>query len=163
MPDARRYPIKSLFVQRLAKSTLTLIPLLGIHAILFTLVIDESVPKESLLRLIRLFYDLLFSSFQVRGRATPTCSLAFTSFQTENLTTILTYDEFFNDICFVCYRRVSSWPSCTALSTKRWGMFVTSLKSSTSINVKQNNSKWQQRSKSLLYWFVYSNGVHLKH
>ncbi|XP_062420636.1 glucagon receptor isoform X2 [Pungitius pungitius] len=49
---------------RLAKSTLTLIPLLGIHAILFTFVIDESVPKGSMLRLIRLFYDLLFNSFQ---------------------------------------------------------------------------------------------------
>ncbi|XP_010901547.4 glucagon receptor isoform X1 [Esox lucius] len=49
---------------RLAKSTLTLIPLLGIHAILFTFVIDESAPKGSMMRLIRLFYDLLFNSFQ---------------------------------------------------------------------------------------------------
>ncbi|KAK0133333.1 Glucagon receptor [Merluccius polli] len=49
---------------RLAKSTLTLIPLLGIHAILFTFVIDESFPEGSMLRLIRLFWDLLFNSFQ---------------------------------------------------------------------------------------------------
>ncbi|KAJ8384693.1 hypothetical protein AAFF_G00198990 [Aldrovandia affinis] len=48
---------------RLAKSTLTLIPLLGIHCVLFVFVTDEQAPAGSL-RLTRLFCDLLFNSFQ---------------------------------------------------------------------------------------------------
>ncbi|XP_063076888.1 glucagon receptor isoform X2 [Engraulis encrasicolus] len=50
---------------RLAKSTLTLIPLLGIHPVLFSFVTDESTSDRALgLRLTKLFIDLLFSSFQ---------------------------------------------------------------------------------------------------
>ncbi|KAG9337861.1 hypothetical protein JZ751_027512 [Albula glossodonta] len=48
---------------RLAKSTLTLIPLLGIHSILFALITDEQAPTGSL-RLTKLFCDLLLNSFQ---------------------------------------------------------------------------------------------------
>ncbi|XP_018610052.1 glucagon receptor-like isoform X2 [Scleropages formosus] len=48
---------------RLAKSTLTLIPLLGIHIILSAFVTDEQV-QEGPLRLAKLFYDLFFNSFQ---------------------------------------------------------------------------------------------------
>ncbi|KAJ8362955.1 hypothetical protein SKAU_G00117860 [Synaphobranchus kaupii] len=48
---------------RLAKSTLTLIPLLGIHVVLFIFVMDDHTPNGSL-RLIKLFYSLFFNSFQ---------------------------------------------------------------------------------------------------
>ncbi|KAG7460247.1 hypothetical protein MATL_G00219490 [Megalops atlanticus] len=48
---------------RLAKSTLTLIPLLGIHTILFAFVTDEQAPTGPL-RLTKLFCDLLLNSFQ---------------------------------------------------------------------------------------------------
>ncbi|KAJ8283510.1 hypothetical protein COCON_G00023600 [Conger conger] len=48
---------------RLAKSTLTLIPLLGIHVVLFIFVTDDHTPNGSL-RLIKLFYNLFFNSFQ---------------------------------------------------------------------------------------------------
>uniref|UniRef100_A0A671MF40 Glucagon receptor-like n=1 Tax=Sinocyclocheilus anshuiensis TaxID=1608454 RepID=A0A671MF40_9TELE len=51
---------------RLAKSTLTLIPLLGIHPVLFSFVTDESTSHGALsLRLTKLFIDLFFNSFQM--------------------------------------------------------------------------------------------------
>ncbi|KAE8283288.1 Glucagon receptor [Larimichthys crocea] len=49
---------------RLAKSTLTLISLLGIHHMVTIFVIDESTETTIGLRLTRLFMDLFFSSFQ---------------------------------------------------------------------------------------------------
>ncbi|KAK7167115.1 hypothetical protein R3I94_001497 [Phoxinus phoxinus] len=50
---------------RLAKSTLTLIPLLGIHLVLFSFVTDESTSHGALpLRHTKLFIDLFFNSFQ---------------------------------------------------------------------------------------------------
>ncbi|KAM3864434.1 glucagon receptor [Diretmus argenteus] len=49
---------------RLAKSTLTLIPLLGIHQVVFIFVTDESTMATGALRLTKLFIDLFFTSFQ---------------------------------------------------------------------------------------------------
>ncbi|XP_010183088.1 PREDICTED: glucagon receptor-like, partial [Mesitornis unicolor] len=47
---------------RLAKSTLTLIPLLGIHEVIFAFVTDEQA--QGTLRYVKLFFDLFLSSFQ---------------------------------------------------------------------------------------------------
>ncbi|XP_060610067.2 glucagon-like peptide 1 receptor [Anolis sagrei] len=47
---------------RLAKSTLTLIPLLGTHEIVFAFVTDEHA--KGTLRFVKLFFELSFSSFQ---------------------------------------------------------------------------------------------------
>ncbi|KAG9473558.1 hypothetical protein GDO78_004057 [Eleutherodactylus coqui] len=47
---------------RLARSTLTLIPLLGIHEVVFALITDETA--QGTLRLVKLFFDLFLSSFQ---------------------------------------------------------------------------------------------------
>ncbi|KAM9843629.1 glucagon receptor [Aulostomus maculatus] len=49
---------------RLAKSTLTLIPLLGIHQVVFIYVTDEATETTISLRLTKLVIDLFFSSFQ---------------------------------------------------------------------------------------------------
>lgn len=48
---------------RLAKSTLTLIPLLGIHEVVFAFITDEHA--QGTLRYVKLFFDLFLSSFQV--------------------------------------------------------------------------------------------------
>lgn len=48
---------------RLAKSTLTLIPLLGVHEVVFAFVTDEHA--QGTLRSAKLFFDLFLSSFQV--------------------------------------------------------------------------------------------------
>ncbi|XP_072795947.1 glucagon receptor [Vicugna pacos] len=47
---------------RLAKSTLTLIPLLGVHEVVFAFVTDEHA--QGALRSTKLFFDLFLSSFQ---------------------------------------------------------------------------------------------------
>lgn len=57
--------VSSFLHLRLAKSTLTLIPLLGIHQVVFIFVTDESTKGTIGLRLAKLFVDLFFSSFQV--------------------------------------------------------------------------------------------------
>uniref|UniRef100_A0A2K5EN21 Glucagon receptor n=1 Tax=Aotus nancymaae TaxID=37293 RepID=A0A2K5EN21_AOTNA len=51
---------------RLAKSTLTLIPLLGVHEVVFAFVTDEHA--QGTLRSAKLFFDLFLSSFQVPAR-----------------------------------------------------------------------------------------------
>uniref|UniRef100_A0A8C9N971 Glucagon receptor n=1 Tax=Serinus canaria TaxID=9135 RepID=A0A8C9N971_SERCA len=47
---------------RLARSTLTLIPLLGIHEVVFAFITDEHA--QGTLRYVKLFFDLFLSSFQ---------------------------------------------------------------------------------------------------
>uniref|UniRef100_A0A667YTL4 Gastric inhibitory polypeptide receptor n=1 Tax=Myripristis murdjan TaxID=586833 RepID=A0A667YTL4_9TELE len=47
---------------RLAKSTLTLIPLLGIHEVVFAMMTEEQT--EGVLRTVNLFFQLFFNSFQ---------------------------------------------------------------------------------------------------
>ncbi|XP_036392741.1 gastric inhibitory polypeptide receptor [Megalops cyprinoides] len=47
---------------RLAKSTLTLIPLLGIHEVVFAIMTEEQT--EGTLRNVNLFFELFFNSFQ---------------------------------------------------------------------------------------------------
>lgn len=48
---------------RLAKSTLTLIPLLGTHEVIFAFITDEHA--RGMLRFVKLFTELSFASFQV--------------------------------------------------------------------------------------------------
>lgn len=54
---------------RLARSTLTLIPLLGVHEVVFAFVTDEHA--QGTLRSTKLFFDLFLSSFQVSVHHTP--------------------------------------------------------------------------------------------
>uniref|UniRef100_A0A3B5AK72 Gastric inhibitory polypeptide receptor-like n=1 Tax=Stegastes partitus TaxID=144197 RepID=A0A3B5AK72_9TELE len=53
------------FLPRLAKSTLTLIPLLGIHEVVFAVLTEEHT--EGVLHDINLFFQLFFNSFQVQS------------------------------------------------------------------------------------------------
>lgn len=66
-------PALRLGPHRLAKSTLTLIPLLGVHEVVFAFVTDEHA--QGTLRFAKLFFDLFLSSFQVlrRPRGRPPC------------------------------------------------------------------------------------------
>uniref|UniRef100_A0A672R5Z5 Gastric inhibitory polypeptide receptor n=1 Tax=Sinocyclocheilus grahami TaxID=75366 RepID=A0A672R5Z5_SINGR len=56
----------SFFLNLLAKSTLTLIPLLGIHEVVFAVMTEEQT--EGVLRNVNLFFELFFNSFQVQLR-----------------------------------------------------------------------------------------------
>lgn len=62
-PRAGRAPAAQAPFRRLAKSTLTLIPLLGVHEVVFAFVTDEHA--QGTLRSAKLFFDLFLSSFQV--------------------------------------------------------------------------------------------------
>ncbi|XP_048407752.1 glucagon-like peptide 1 receptor isoform X2 [Stegostoma tigrinum] len=53
------------FKNRLTKSTLILIPLLGVHEIFFIFITDENA--KGILRYIKLFVELLFGSIQVQN------------------------------------------------------------------------------------------------
>lgn len=54
---------------RLARSTLTLIPLLGVHEVVFAFVTDEYA--QGTLRSAKLFFDLFLGSFQVSLHHAP--------------------------------------------------------------------------------------------
>lgn len=54
---------------RLAKSTLTLIPLLGTHEVIFAFITDEHA--RGMLRFVKLFTELSFASFQVTLTVCP--------------------------------------------------------------------------------------------
>ncbi|XP_078063725.1 glucagon receptor-like [Mustelus asterias] len=58
---------------RLAKSTLTLIPLLGVHEVLFALLTDEQA--KGMVRKVKLFVELFLNSFQGLFVATLYCFL----------------------------------------------------------------------------------------
>ncbi|MGH0172140.1 UNVERIFIED_CONTAM: hypothetical protein FKN15_067476 [Acipenser sinensis] len=60
--DYEEHCVTNFHYTELAKSTLTLIPLLGVHEILFVFVTDETA--VGLLRNVKLTFELLLSSFQ---------------------------------------------------------------------------------------------------
>lgn len=65
----RKVRVLKLCPCRLARSTLTLIPLLGVHEVVFAFVTDEHA--QGTLRSTKLFFDLFLSSFQVSLHHTP--------------------------------------------------------------------------------------------
>eukprot|EP00064_Thunnus_orientalis_P007619 superscaffoldBa00000858_g7641 len=60
-----RTPILLAILVTLAKSTLTLIPLLGIHELVFAVLTEDHT--EGVFRDVNLFFQLFFNSFQVRS------------------------------------------------------------------------------------------------
>lgn len=58
---------------RLAKATLTLIPLFGVHEVVFIFVTDEQT--TGVLRYIKVFFTLFLNSFQVSSVGPETSGL----------------------------------------------------------------------------------------
>ena len=53
---------------RLAKSTLALIPLLGMHYIVFLAINNETVASDSVTLQVKVAFEMIFTSFQVQAR-----------------------------------------------------------------------------------------------
>lgn len=106
--------------RRLAKSTLLLIPLFGVHYVVFL--------SESIAEVYKIFFDLALGSFQVR--------LINFVFVFILLQIIVNYwIEMMLDFC----GRVWWWLSSTAFSTLRW---VLALPSTTLYNLTSTYNPW---------------------
>lgn len=91
--------------RRLAKSTLLLIPLFGIHYVVFL--------SESIAEVYKIFFDLALGSFQVLLKLLV---LLFILLEIIVNDWISMYFDVILDVC----GRVWWWPSSTAFSTLRW-------------------------------------------
>lgn len=78
---------------RLAKATLTLIPLFGIHEIIFMFATDEQT--TGVLRYIKVFFTLFLTSFQV-GLVEPENGglLVLICVKLKNLSNVLLYKQY---------------------------------------------------------------------